>query len=69
MCSAQRRTKNLEGNVLLQLDFEREFKNLPLEFQQVFLLAAIHQWTTNEVAAFLQILVGPVKSRLSRARQ
>lgn len=60
---------NLESTELLKMDFERAFSQLPQELQQVFLLAEIHQWAINEVAGFLSIPSGTVKSRLSRARQ
>ncbi|GMA64129.1 RNA polymerase sigma factor [Alicyclobacillus fastidiosus] len=60
---------NVEADVLLKIEFEKAYSKLPLDLQQVFLLAGIHQWTVNEVAGFLDIPSGTVKSRLSRARQ
>ncbi|TDY44628.1 RNA polymerase sigma factor (sigma-70 family) [Alicyclobacillus sacchari] len=60
---------NVEADALLKIEFEKAYSKLPLELQQVFLLAGIHQWTINEVAGFLGVPSGTVKSRLSRARQ
>ncbi|SHK57482.1 RNA polymerase sigma factor, partial [Alicyclobacillus tolerans] len=39
---------NVEADVLLKIEFEKAYSKLPLDLQQVFLLAGIHQWTVNE---------------------
>ncbi|WP_029420707.1 RNA polymerase sigma factor [Alicyclobacillus macrosporangiidus] len=58
-----------ERSTALKLDLERALESLPLELKQVFVLAGIYQWPIRDVASFLQIPAGTVKSRLSRARQ
>ncbi|WP_206832732.1 RNA polymerase sigma factor [Alicyclobacillus fructus] len=58
-----------ERSTVLKLDLERALDSLPLELKQVFILAGIYQWPIRDVASFLRIPAGTVKSRLSRARQ
>ncbi|WP_026961616.1 RNA polymerase sigma factor [Alicyclobacillus herbarius] len=58
-----------ERSIVLKLDLERALESLPLELKQVFVLAGIYQWPIRDVASFLRIPAGTVKSRLSRARQ
>ncbi|SFU60247.1 RNA polymerase sigma factor, sigma-70 family [Alicyclobacillus macrosporangiidus] len=58
-----------ERSTALKLDLARALESLPLELKQVFVLAGIYRWPIRDVASFLRIPPGTVKSRLSRARQ
>ncbi|WP_316149774.1 sigma-70 family RNA polymerase sigma factor [Cupriavidus sp. BIC8F] len=51
------------------LDLQRALYRLPLEQRDVLLLVALEQLSYREAAAILQVPVGTVMSRLSRARE
>ncbi|WP_211451781.1 RNA polymerase sigma factor [Collimonas antrihumi] len=50
-------------------DLESSLRLLPTEQREVLLLVALEEMTYDEVAATLQIPLGTVMSRLSRARE
>ncbi|RDK11383.1 sigma-70 family RNA polymerase sigma factor [Cupriavidus lacunae] len=58
-----------EVDGLLLLDVQRALYRLPLEQREVLLLVALEQLSYREAAAILQVPVGTVMSRLSRARE
>lgn len=50
-------------------DMESALSQLPAEQREVLLLVALEEMTYDEVAATLQLPIGTVMSRLSRARE
>jgi RNA polymerase sigma-70 factor (ECF subfamily) len=42
---------------------------LPVEFREILVLRAIEEWSYKELASALNLPIGTVMSRLSRARQ
>jgi RNA polymerase sigma factor (sigma-70 family) len=50
-------------------DMENALSQLPAEQREVLLLVALEEMTYDEVAAALQLPIGTVMSRLSRARE
>ncbi|MBX5467990.1 MAG: sigma-70 family RNA polymerase sigma factor [Firmicutes bacterium] len=53
----------------LQADVDRILAAMPVALSQVFFLAGIYGWPLRDVARFLAMPEGTVKSRLARARQ
>jgi len=49
-------------------DFKRAFRSLSTDHQRILLLAGVEGFSCEEAAQILDIAVGTVKSRLSRAR-
>lgn len=58
-----------QESALAQRDLERALARLPAEFREVLLLVAVEQMRYEEVAAVLDVPLGTVMSRLSRARE
>lgn len=58
-----------EVDGLLLRDVQRALSRLPLEQREVLLLVALEQLSYHEASAILQVPVGTVMSRLSRARE
>lgn len=50
-------------------DLARALDSLPVEHRAVVVLRVVHDWSEEDVAYALEIPVGTVKSRLSRALQ
>lgn len=48
---------------------ERALDTLSPEMRAAFVLRAFHEWSHDEIAAALEVEVGTVKSRISRARE
>lgn len=57
-----------QGDALLVRDLERALARLPLEQREVLLLVALEELSYEEAARALEIPIGTVMSRLSRAR-
>jgi RNA polymerase sigma-70 factor, ECF subfamily len=55
-------------NRLLREDLERALNNLPDKYRTVVVLAEIEGYTYPEIAETLEVPIGTVRSRLSRAR-
>ena len=56
------------AEVLTDRHLLRAIEGMPLHFRQVMLLAVVSELPYHEIAKALQIPIGPVMSRLSRAR-
>jgi RNA polymerase sigma-70 factor, ECF subfamily len=50
-------------------DVDRALRSLPVDQREVLLLVAVEQFTYEEVSKSLEIPIGTVMSRLSRARE
>ncbi len=50
-------------------DFERSFRRLSFDHQQVLVLIGLEELSYEDAAATLEVSLGTVKSRLSRARE
>jgi len=59
---------SVEDGVVLQLDLKDAIDALPVELSHVFVLIVVHDWPLRDAAHFLDIPIGTVKSRLTRAR-
>ena len=53
---------------LLREDIERALDSLPADYRTVVILAEINGYSYAEIAALLEVPIGTVRSRLSRAR-
>ena len=58
-----------QSDALELADVERSLRGLPEEQREVLLLVAVEEMTYDEVSRALEIPVGTVMSRLSRARE
>jgi RNA polymerase sigma factor (sigma-70 family) len=58
-----------QGDQLELQDVDRALRSLPIEQREVVLLIAVEQLTYEEVGRTLDIPIGTVMSRLSRARE
>jgi RNA polymerase sigma-70 factor (ECF subfamily) len=58
-----------QGDALLVRDLERALARLPLEQREVLLLVTLEEMSYEEAARALEIPIGTVMSRLSRARE
>lgn len=56
------------ANKLLREDIERALDGLPADYRTVVVLVEINGYTYAEVADLLEVPIGTVRSRLSRAR-
>ena len=59
----------LDGRPLLLHDFERAIASLPPSHREIFLLVTLEDMSYQDVARALEIPLGTVMSRLSRARE
>lgn len=57
------------NNFILIYDMEKALRTLPAEQREVLLLAGLEQMAYEEIAKTLEIPLGTVMSRLSRARE
>lgn len=57
-----------QDDALRVRDFKRAFAKLPKPFQEVLVVVAVEGFSYDEAAAVLDVPVGTVRSRLSRAR-
>jgi RNA polymerase sigma factor (sigma-70 family) len=57
-----------EDEIITLLDLKAALDHLPIDLYQIILLAGIYDWPLRDVAAFLGIPIGTVKSRAARAR-
>lgn len=62
-------SKTSPGDGLEMQDMESALRTLPAEQREILLLVALEEMTYEEVAATLDLPIGTVMSRLSRARQ
>ncbi|HEY7674152.1 MAG TPA: RNA polymerase sigma factor [Burkholderiales bacterium] len=58
-----------QGEQLELRDVDRALRSLPVDQREVLLLVAVEQLTYEEVSKALEIPIGTVMSRLSRARE
>src|SRR6266853_430265 len=65
----QARRRRYQSEQLELQDVDRALRSLPLEQREVVLLVAVEQLTYEEVSCALDIPIGTVMSRLSRARE
>jgi RNA polymerase sigma-70 factor (ECF subfamily) len=59
----------LDGKPLSLRDFERAMASLPPSHREIFLLVTLEDMSYQDVARALEIPIGTVMSRLSRARE
>jgi RNA polymerase sigma-70 factor, ECF subfamily len=62
------RSPGNQGDALRLRDLQRAFRQLPGSFQEVVILVAMEGMSYEEAAAVIDVPVGTVRSRLSRAR-
>lgn len=56
-------------NKLLREDMEKAVDGLPEPFRLVLVLVEVQGWSYADAAAFLEVPIGTVRSRLNRARR